>query len=283
MCPVKPSKAFSSKVEVPFAKRNEGSELSLFKKVVDNSVLLAVYDPQHRGVSDKINHGNEGERQKGHPSLTQISAGTIPAHPSDGITPGGSAMSVKSLWAPVSAVLMILLFSVPTQAADDPDFISFSVGRYDQDWINPDFLFLNGDNGGNDGAVDYRLEYRFGTSLISWTEPYVKIKPFIGFEGTSEWGAYGLGGILADIPIGPLTVTPSFGIGLYSQGDGRDLGSLLEFRSQVELGYRFENEIRISVAYSHISNANLTELNPGVDIVSAYLHVPVKMITKLVF
>jgi hypothetical protein len=44
------------------------------------------------------------------------------------------------------------------------------------------------------------------------------------------------------------------------------------------VGYRFENEMRVSVAYSHISNANLSETNPGVDIISAYFHTPVSMI-----
>jgi hypothetical protein len=56
-------------------------------------------------------------------------------------------------------------------------------------------------------------------------------------------------------------------------------GSVVEFRSQLEVGYRFENEMRVSVAYSHISNANLSETNPGVDIISAYLHVPVNLLT----
>jgi len=46
----------------------------------------------------------------------------------------------------------------------------------------------------------------------------------------------------------------------------------------LELGYRFENDIRVSVGYSHISNANLTELNPGVDIIETYLHFPVGML-----
>ena len=73
-------------------------------------------------------------------------------------------------------------------------------------------------------------------------------------------------------------ITPSFGAGLYGRGNGRDLGSVVEFRSQLELGYRFEKEMRVSIAYSHISNANLSDTNPGVDIISAYLHVPVDMI-----
>jgi lipid A 3-O-deacylase len=186
-------------------------------------------------------------------------------------------MTVKSSWVLLCAVFVILL-SAPVAMADDPDLIGLSVGRYDQDWVEPNFLFLEAGHGGDDRATDFRLEYRFGTSLISWTEPYVKIKPFVGVEGTSDLGIYGLGGILFDIPLGPVVITPSFGAGLYGRGDGRDLGSVVEFRSQLEVGYRFENEMRVSVAYSHISNANLSETNPGVDIISAYFHVPVSMI-----
>ena len=104
------------------------------------------------------------------------------------------------------------------------------------------------------------------------------IRPFIGLEGTSDLAIYGLGGILFDIALRPVMITPSFGVGLYGRGEGRDLGFPVEFRSQLELGYRFENQMRVSVAYSHISNANLSETNPGVDIISAYLHFPVDMI-----
>jgi lipid A 3-O-deacylase len=191
-------------------------------------------------------------------------------------------MAEKSPWALVRLVHLLLfpvllILSAPAQAAD-PDLLSLSVGYYDQDWIDPDILYLNHGDSGHFAAVDYRLEYRFGTSLIPWTDPYVKIKPFVGIEGTSELGFYGLGGLLFDIALGPVVITPSFGAGLYSQGNGKDLGSLLEFRTQLEIGYKFENEMRVTVAYSHISNANLTDLNPGVDIISAYLHVPVRMI-----
>jgi lipid A 3-O-deacylase len=186
-------------------------------------------------------------------------------------------MAVKSSWVLLFSALFMLL-STSLALADDPSLIGLSVGRYDQDWVEPHFLFLNAGHGGNDKATDFRLEYRFGTSLVSWTDPYVKIKPFMGLQATSDLAIYGLGGILFDIALGPVMITPSFGVGLYGRGEGRDLGFPVEFRSQLELGYRFENQMRVSVAYSHISNANLSETNPGVDIISAYLHFPVDMI-----
>lgn len=161
-------------------------------------------------------------------------------------------MAVKSPWALLCAFFLILS-SVPPALADDPALISFSVGVYDQDWFEPHFGFLVGGHGGTDKAADFRLEYRSGTSLVPWTEPYVKIKPFAGLEATSDLAIYGLGGILFDIPLGPVMITPSFGAGLYSRGQGRDLGFPVEFRSQIEVGYKFrERDEGLSRLQPHI-------------------------------
>jgi len=160
-------------------------------------------------------------------------------------------------------------------AGDDPALISFGAGQYDQTVINPGFVFLKvSDQDKHKQAVDFRGEYRFGTSLISAIEPYAKLKPWVGAEATSDGAIYGVGGILIDVPLGPIVFTPSFGVGLYSGGGGKDLGSPIEFRSMVELGYQFENQSRFSVAYSHISNANISQTNPGSNILSAYYHIP---------
>ena len=127
---------------------------------------------------------------------------------------------------------------------------------------------------GNDKAVDFRAEYRFGTSLLPLIEPYAKLKPWAGAEATSDGALYGLGGILIDVPLGPIRFTPSFGAGLYSNGNGKDLGSPIEFRTQLELGYQFENQSRFSLGYSHISNANISTTNPGTNMLSLYYHLP---------
>ena len=42
-----------------------------------------------------------------------------------------------------------------------------------------------------------------------------------------------------------------------------------------EIGYRFDNDMRITAEFSHISDANLTRVNPGAEIVGMYVHVPV--------
>jgi len=172
-------------------------------------------------------------------------------------------------------VLGAVTAASPAMAQDDPSRISIGIGQYDQTLLNPGIAFLKvSDKDRHTQAVDFRGEYRFGTSLISAIEPYAKLKPWMGAEATSDGAFYGLGGILVDVPLGPFVFTPSFGTGLYSSGSGKKLGSTIEFRSMVELGYEFENQSRFSLGYSHISNAGITTTNPGSNILSVYYHVP---------
>lgn len=51
--------------------------LSLLSRLEDSSISLAFFDPQYRGVLDKMKYGNEGERQKGRAELVQMSEETI--------------------------------------------------------------------------------------------------------------------------------------------------------------------------------------------------------------
>lgn len=156
------------------------------------------------------------------------------------------------------------------------DLISVGLGYFDQSFLDPEFIwFDNPDHGPFEEAVDFRLEYRFGESLLPFTEPYALFKPWVGAEATSDGALYGAGGILIDIPVGSFVFTPSLGVGLFSEGGGKELGSVIEFRSQLEVGYEFENNSRFGVTYSHISNAGISETNPGANLIVVYYHVPV--------
>src|SRR5690242_12369118 len=83
-------------------------------------------------------------------------------------------------WAGAGAGVALSVFATlagsPARAAD-PALLSFGVAYFDQDWIEPGIFFLKSGNDEQNPAVDFRLEYRFGTSLIPWTEPYAKVKP----------------------------------------------------------------------------------------------------------
>jgi hypothetical protein len=43
----------------------QGDALALLRSLPDGCTPLVFFDPQHRGVLDKLQYGNEGARQKG--------------------------------------------------------------------------------------------------------------------------------------------------------------------------------------------------------------------------
>ncbi|MEE8276668.1 MAG: acyloxyacyl hydrolase [Alphaproteobacteria bacterium] len=155
-------------------------------------------------------------------------------------------------------ISLTALFGAPAAAAE-PDLLSLGIGWYD----------VNDDVNDDQDAADFRIEYRPEWKFL-W-----ELKPWVGFEVTSDGALYGAGGILLDVSLGRrLVLTPSFGVGLYGDGGGKDLGHTIEFRTQIELGYRLDEGARLGVAFGHISNANLSDVNPGTEVVAIYYHMP---------
>ena len=62
-----------------------------------------------------------------------------------------------------------------------------------------------------------------------------------------------------------LIFTPSFAPGLYHEGDGKDLGHILEFKSEVQLSYVTSDRTSLGISYNHVSNASLGDKNPGAN------------------
>ena len=71
-------------------------------------------------------------------------------------------------------------------------------------------------------------------------------------------------------------LTPSGGAGAYRRGNGKDMGSVLQFRVQGDIAYRFEDGSRIALSVSHLSNARTSNQNPGAEIISLYYLVPIE-------
>lgn len=57
--------------------RNVGDGLALLGGMEDGAMAAAVFDPQYRGVLDKMAYGNEGARQKARTQLEQMDDATI--------------------------------------------------------------------------------------------------------------------------------------------------------------------------------------------------------------
>ena len=92
------------------------------------------------------------------------------------------------------------------------------------------------------------------------------VSPITGGFITENSAAYIYTGIEWNVDMGGgLTFTPSFAPGLYHEGDGKDLGHVLEFKSEVQFSYTSSNKTSFGVSYNHVSNASLGDKNPGAN------------------
>ena len=91
------------------------------------------------------------------------------------------------------------------------------------------------------------------------------ISPITGFFLSENSAVYIYTGFEWNVDVGALTFTPSFSPGLYFKGDGKDLGHVIEFKSEVQFSYSFSENSTIGVSYNHISNASLGNKNPGAN------------------
>jgi len=91
------------------------------------------------------------------------------------------------------------------------------------------------------------------------------LSPITGGFVTENAAYYAYTGIEWNFGIGPLNLTPSFAPGLYGEGDGKDLGHILEFKSEVQASFNLSKNSQLGMSYNHISNASLGDKNPGAN------------------
>ncbi len=151
----------------------------------------------------------------------------------------------------------------------------FSLGVYD----------VKFDGSEKNQTTDFRYEFRSDKPLLEIgpkEDNFFFLKPFFGIEYTNDSASYFLTGIYFEDNLGELFegnkskyfFTPSFGAGIYDNGSGKNLGNDLQFRTALEVSYKLKNNNRIGISISHISNANLADKNPGVEILSFSYHIP---------
>jgi len=92
-----------------------------------------------------------------------------------------------------------------------------------------------------------------------------KLSPITGGFLTENSAAYLYTGVQAEYDIGMFTITPSFAPGYYHEGNGKDLGHPLEFKSEVQMTFNLSDSTHLGMSYNHISNASLGTKNPGAN------------------
>ncbi len=164
-------------------------------------------------------------------------------------------MRVRFAFLELLALAAAALPSAPARA-DDPAFLTIGAGYFD---------FNRQKDQGAEFRADLRSDYKL------WI-----FKPFLTAAGVSNGMTFVGGGVLIDVYFGNrFVVTPSFAPTWWrGKTDKLDLGHGLEFRSQIEFAYRFDDRSRLGIAVSHSSNASLGDTNPGTETVMLNYSVP---------
>ena len=91
------------------------------------------------------------------------------------------------------------------------------------------------------------------------------LSPVTGIFVTKDSAAYLYTGVKAKYKLGTIDFTPSFAPGLYRKGNGKDLGHVVEFKTELQLSLDLSNNSKLGFSYNHLSNASLGSKNPGAN------------------
>jgi len=145
---------------------------------------------------------------------------------------------------------VILLTTTKLVASEDNHQLNFFIGNFDfSDHKQAAVLF----------GFQHQNEDLNRDTLIG------NISPITGGFVTENSAAYIYTGFEWNIDMGSLTFTPSFAPGLYHEGDGKDLGHVIEFKSEVQFSYEISKNSKIGFSYNHLSNASIGDKNPGAN------------------
>mgnify|MGYP001185308667 CR=1 FL=1 len=108
-------------------------------------------------------------------------------------------------------------------------------------------------------GVEHQNENLFKDTIFG------RITPVTGAMITNDMATYFYTGIETKYNLGPINITPSFTPGFYRQGNGKDLGHPLEFKSEVQLSLDLSEGSNLGMSYNHVSNASLGDKNPGAN------------------
>mgnify|MGYP001158096099 CR=1 FL=1 len=122
-----------------------------------------------------------------------------------------------------------------------------------------DIIDKEGDDKTSLVGVEHKNENLFRDTWIG------KFSPTTGAFITGKDSIYLYTGIEAKYNLGPVSISPSFAPGYYEAGDGKDLGSDLEFKSEIKFGVDLFKDSNLGYSYSHISNNDWGDKNPGTD------------------
>ena len=156
-------------------------------------------------------------------------------------------MKIKIL----GCIFLLLVFKQTIALSENLD-ISVYTGTFD-------VIDKEGDDQTSMIGVEHRNTDLFRNTFLG------KFAPVTGAFVTGKDSLYFYTGVEGQYDVGPIKISPSFTPGYYEKGSGKDLGSALEFKSEIKVGFDILENSKFGYSYSHISNNDWGNTNPGTD------------------
>ena len=147
-------------------------------------------------------------------------------------------------------LLTILIYILSSNLTANANSYSIFGGTYDYDDDNTTNLI--------------GLNYHISNSEIDLLN-ILTINPVVGGLVTAKSATMFYGGFETNLGSDLIYLNISSSTGIYNNGNGKELGNTIQFKSEVNLFYSLSEETRIGIGSHHISNAGLKSVNPGTN------------------
>ena len=152
-------------------------------------------------------------------------------------------------------IVVFLFLSSPVKTEENKKFF----GTHELNFFSGIFDFSDDGKKSTIFGIQHQDENLIRDSFLG------TLSPITGLMFTADNTAYIYTGVQAQYKIGNLNIVPSFTPGYYNQGDGKDLGYPIEFKSELQLSFDVLNNTELGFSYNHLSNASLGDKNPGAN------------------
>ena len=156
-------------------------------------------------------------------------------------------------------LLFLALFFTPSQS--ETQKISGLENEYNFYLGTFDMIDKEGDDKTSLFGMEHKSENLYRDTILG------KFSPVTGGFISGNNSVYLYTGVQAQYELGPIKIIPSFAPGYYEAGKGKDLGSVLEFKSEIKSNYDIFKNYKIGYSYGHISNNDWGKdgKNPGIN------------------
>ena len=159
-------------------------------------------------------------------------------------------MKIKSIYVLLTCILLNISVVADEKTLENNTELSFYTGMFDFS---------------DDGKKSSLIGFQHQNENLNRDIFLGNISPITGAMITADNATYFYTGVQAQYKIGVLNFTPSFTPGYYKEGDGKDLGHALEFKSEIQLSLELPKDSQLGFSYNHLSNASLGDKNPGAN------------------